>query len=860
MNAMRAFLVYSCMISAYSATTATFAGVSDPHRALAGLYDVTGARPQLLRQISADRVLRSPDAVHVSVDDELLMRFGCQGVNASSLADHCVVLAFSVSANYTWEGVAGNTGPQVGPSVWRSLNSVCDLAFADTVAVYAVGYNERGASFGMTASGAGNVPVPLGHDDYHRAFPFAATDGNIAYFANTGIVASNSSYYHLPVTFVIGVDLVTRCEHNFTVGGRTECEEGNGQGNCTVIWDGCNGGEQYWSSVIDYVRNEDILNGSLADAATGMAVQRDPDTYLAVAHGWRDRVHVFDKRSGAWLCNATANVPRALAFDASGAKLWGVTADGVVRWSVPTPAQCAASPGASWPVDLVLGPAAVQLPGAIAVGRASNRLFVADLETQQIRVFNGSTGAALVVFGRAGGYGDGNTTVDVDRFWFLPSLQGGGFSNSTGLGRGTVIGVEDTAEEAIWVGDAGNRRVLRLNSTDGSSAGDMISYLPRSYKSAVHPTDPTRVFSNFLEFSVSYSSNASYAESWRLVRNWGAGTPAAFTAMDDDYGLQRWPFAGFSAVAAAGNVTVGLVGAFPNAPYNTSGEYTQMVQLVDGSRDGSVPPHLVMLQNFTKGGFALAPDASVRYIVDAETPPSAYWQELWSVPMTLNSSGYPQWVLPGVLLASFNVSANASQGMRARGAALPLQLPVTSNGNIILLDATNNENGGDHLAGIPVNGTALAWTACPWGTWEMLSNRTTLQPGNVTLTYRWISNADGQYGANTSSISYSAAYPMAIGPHVLFSFYGEGWNQGEANQFLHFTEDGMFVGQFGTLNFPDTSALYALPGAAGNSFSTSLVQPQAGGPLYLYHNDESAHGGVHRWRIDVSAMQLLQRL
>jgi hypothetical protein len=46
-------------------------------------------------------------------------------------------------------------------------------------------------------------------------------------------------------------------------------------------------------------------------------------------------------------------------------------------------------------------------------------------------------------------------------------------------------------------------------------------FLPASYQSAVSPGEPTRVFSNFLEFSVDYSKPIN--TSWTLVNNWGAG-------------------------------------------------------------------------------------------------------------------------------------------------------------------------------------------------------------------------------------------------------------------------------------------------------------------------------------------------
>ena len=64
---------------------------------------------------------------------------------------------------------------------------------------------------------------------------------------------------------------------------------------------------------------------------------------------------------------------------------------------------------------------------------------------------------------------------------------------------------------------------------------------------------------------------------------------------------------------------------------------------------------------------------------------------------------------------------------------------------------------------------------------------------------------------------------------------------------VHFSTDGLFLGQFGTLNIGFNSAIqYALNGTSGNAYSPQLVM----GPdhqIYLYHNDENAHDGVHRW-------------
>jgi len=63
---------------------------------------------------------------------------------------------------------------------------------------------------------------------------------------------------------------------------------------------------------------------------------------------------------------------------------------------------------------------------------------------------------------------------------------------------------------------------------------------------------------------------------------------------------------------------------------------------------------------------------------------------------------------------------------------------------------------------------------------------------------------------------------------------------------MHFDENGLFLGQFGQLSTRPVAA--SQEGLSGNAFSPTLVRD--GPQLYLYHNDESSHGGVHRWRID----------
>jgi hypothetical protein len=58
------------------------------------------------------------------------------------------------------------------------------------------------------------------------------------------------------------------------------------------------------------------------------------------------------------------------------------------------------------------------------------------------------------------------------------------------------------------------------------------------------------------------------------------------------------------------------------------------------------------------------------------------------------------------------------------------------------------------------------------------------------------------------------------------------------------------VGQFGVA--ANINAPFAIPegtpGMAGNAYSTDVVTA-ADGSLCIYQNDESKHGGVHRWHV-----------
>lgn len=122
----------------------------------------------------------------------------------------------------------------------------------------------------------------------------------------------------------------------------------------------------------------------------------------------------------------------------------------------------------------------------------------------------------------------------------------------------------------------------------------------------------------------------------------------------------------------------------------------------------------------------------------------------------------------------------------ARTGGVSPRYPVTSNGIVILLDATTQEHGGDHLGAVsyvpaiedgdtrnsPVLG-GLLWTASPWANWTLIQNYT-VEPGGLNITTCFVGGADGRYGAANPGTNYAAGFPAVVGSDVIYDFFGEG--------------------------------------------------------------------------------------
>lgn len=543
-----------------------------------------------------------------------------------------------------------------------------------------------------------------------------------------------------------------------------------------------------WTSTIDRGGSE----AAAANPPTGLAVQRNGDL-LAVAHGGANKVQLFHKRGGNLLRTISVTNPTGLAFAPDG-DLWVIcTVSGarrVQRYSglSKVPKVAATLRGLIEPLAVAVHPADAET------------VLVADGGTsQQIKAFN-STGDPRWTMGQEGGYANG-PDVTADKFWFR---QEGAVS--------TFLAIEENG--SFWVNDRGNRRTLRF--TSDRQYVDQIMFLPASRVSAVDANDPRRVFNGFQEFEVDYTKPLAPANgSWRLVKNWQCND--YFRAFEESPNGVHLP--GLSTVLTLKNGrTYALSADMGNGDKKTLYELTR----------GGLRKTSVLLTDAYFDGTNLEPDGSLHSQKHSEGIVSFHKQPLSG----FDSHGDPQWGTPEVL-------ATAPTGAKDpyyHIGPFPARTRLTSSDIVVSFDSSGKGNTGFHLGGVKRGGDQWLWRASPTGWMDF---RGSFQTQEIDRSM--------QYAGNVS---------MALGRHIVYGFHGEFWkhqqsgNVGQANQWMHYWDNGLLVGQFGQEWYPGHPAFEkggAVEGSAGNAFSPTLVK--ANGEIYLYHNDESSHSGVHRWHL-----------
>jgi len=675
-----------------------------------------------------------------------------------------------------WEGVVGNSSDTfVGAQVHRAFSPPTSIVVVGSQAVYAAGYNEGQPGlhgFALSAPGLNTRPVPAPVDPF-VSYTLLAADGARLYWANTGGLSKSS--------FVGAFALPGGARAPFAGGSEICLNHRPNSPDCYP--------SQFYAGVID-------LGTEPADAATGLAVQRNGKV-LAVAHGGRGVVRLFDKRSGQALGEIALPLQPAatnqLAMSPGGA-LWVISGRSVLRFE-----GLEGKPRQTLRIDGLDQPLAV----ATAPGDG-DELWVADGgSSQQLKRFD-AQGRAGDVIGRAGGLRD------------EPELRQDALCFGVGtMPSQTALAITDAG--AVWVVDTCHNRMLRWRREHGGNwtRDAQLAYLPASYLAAVDAGQPRRVFANFLEFEIDGAAPLQPGDrSWRLRRNWLAGLPKSL----QDANSGNRGFGGLAVVQTLANGrTYGLM---------TAHERQVLVEL-----PAAGPLRLVRT-------FAAPPAGTTARVLYENgelgyslTGPST--QAVLRLPLRgFDAAGDPVWSGDPVLLARVPLQPGSPHYRGAFSGVQAPRFPLTGAGRVVFFDGSVQGNEGFHLGAAASGSRDWLWQASPTAALDGLGSFQTRR-------------IDGslQYGGNVV---------MAVGRHIVYGYHGEFYRDlmngrvGQANQFMHFDESGLFIGQFG---LPSTRASEpAQAGLSGNALSPQLLRD--GERLFVYHNDESSHGGVHRWRLD----------
>lgn len=691
---------------------------------------------------------------------------------------------------YTWDGVIGNTSPDpTSPVHHDAPDFFNDLAVSGDRAFY-------------TTSDEGRVPTMryFRLDDPHswRARPALP----IAYDATMGMVTADRERVYWAhdssgwastwgkggdQSFVMATDRDLSREIVFEAGTPT-CVQRVGE---RCYRDDMTDGNI--RSAIDVVTDfrEDPRTTPLEGArndVTGLAVQVDGPLLFA-AHGSLSpaRIHVLDKRSGRLLARVPLEGVGRLVAVPGRNELWAIH-DLAGRRVV---SHLAIGSAPDYALKILRTLTGVESPLALSVTPDGGQIVVADGgATQQVRAFDAGSGEPVWQLGEKGGYAVHGPAVTGEKFSFhrrqIDPRTSQRFEHA-------LIGF--APDGSLWVGDPALSRLLEFDNRRRNV--EQIAFLPRFYSTVVDRGDPSRVFMEYTEYAVDYTKPLD--RSWSLVRFFGDSPQLT---MDH----RRWA-TGFVDVTTLGN----------GRTYGLARTSRDVVDVMEVPTDGDLKRFAL---KFQQPAF-LDRDGTLYGIRSRGTTGPV---EVWQRPLGgFDSDGAPSWGREESRVRAPRAARDprpSTGGAYERGVA---RLPPDLN---VIFDPWNADVGRFHLGAIRNRSDRLLWRASP-------------ASGKFDL-----AQPDGVF--DSSRPAYAGMQLTALGDQIVYNYHGEGWQGGQANQFLHWYRDGLFVGQFGV---PDLRALPpGAAGMAGNSFSIQLVQ--AKGQTYLWHNDENAHAGIHRWHLD----------
>lgn len=798
----------------------------------AGVYDATG---RLIRTLWRN-VTYGPGTISRSWD-------GKDDSGAAMSSGNYEIRVLYHNVVYVFEGAIGNTStpsPSPGFNI-HGGGGIHNLAVDGSNAFYVTNTDEGRTSLHYFDTGSTRQQKDLAHKDHVNFFDQVASDGQWVYFASRNTGYLKSTYY----TFVKALAATGNHDDAQFTGGPPFVQD--------VTTDG-DQNNPTWKYCIDVESSSNASNGN---AATGLAVQKNGNV-LAVAHGPKGtsegEVRLFDKRTGVpWQPVSTISVPnpQGMAMAPNG-DLWVIVGSAVRRYTSlnSNPTWVSTTSGTSAPVSVAVHPT------------DNDSVYVADGgSSQTVKRFN-AAGQQQWVHGKPGGWYNASNGPDV-----APDPSGqrsfgfevGQRSNPV---RHTPLAVQ--ADGSFWIGDGATARLLHLTST--GTFIEQIAYLTHNVACSVDPNNPSRVIADdFLEYQVDYTKSlVDDPQSWTLKKNWAVGLPSRYLG-----GSLNVAYAALRSVVTLGSRTYALLadGLTPD-PFNPLRARNAVVELPASGPlrvTGVFVDRVYTAQAFygtdTPNGApaqraSFESDGSLRYCRVEAGPKVVCYQR----PVSFDASNNPQWGAATIIAsAPYN---DLDPWWEAEADPLnDTAHPITSSGVLVTLDPSTRGKppllGGSqfyatgfHLGGLPAGGDVNRWS------WKA-------SPGILSnVPFDGLGSFDIGDGVQTAV----SAAPLAVGRNVVYDYFGEFWNQTQASQWMHFYDDGLFVGQFGTsgdqtnllTRFGSLNNRPPLPGFAGFNAWASMVAVNGSnqkapngvnGETYIWSNDQNNYYGAVRWHM-----------
>ena len=695
------------------------------------------------------------------------------------------------NVSYDW-GVIGNTSASwQGPNNWdRQSLLPMDMAVYGTTAIVASPYAEGSPNASYFDLSQPQQPAPLITIGQCDTLQYVATDGKRLYFGNAGDGWTGSS------AFVISLDATSHDQYEFPAGVSAS--------NCGNSLEG----------VIDMVPNAPNNPGSArTNVPTGIAVQTNGNL-LAVSHGTnmqptnpaqspsQDIIKLFDKTSGAQLGTISIANPQRIAFAPDG-DLWAISGTSVVLIS---------DVGRQNIVATTLQ--GLFMPLAIAVDPSTSDVLVADGgEAQQVKRFS-AQGQLLSTYGDLGGYSDCNPTVTKSRL-YLDTTAGAGYAAGSGYYTGVALAVQP--DSSFWIGDPGNARVLHI-SFQGQYL-EQISFLRYLYSITVDHSNPSRVFADTLEYAVDYTKPLIPGDpdpdlggdgSWSLVRNWSVCVPSEYS--QSFHKVQTFANGRTYAIIPKSN---------PTQLMSNASVLTELVELPASGPlrfSGQLLQDQQWFESFDHEGNLTYWEINQTDGVQMQT---GYQQDL----VGYDSNAFPIWNTPYVVASVPGSQSTDPVGWSGWGMeSFP---DITTGGIYVTYDAGVSTPGIDHhIGGVKAGGRDWSWKASPG---EMIA----------------APDGEGTFPDAASFGGHNGISALVEGSNIFEGYDGQYGSF--SSQWMHWSEDGLLIGQFGHPSNGLAADGTLFPGAAGNIATMATVTD--GGNIYLYNSDEGYHPGIHRWTI-----------